>query len=190
MFISWLFLSYPREAFCPLTYEYNIFTGCTEIDCRSGTVLYFSATNIRQDICLPMCCPFILRHSLTRSGMPHMNRSKGSGEIADHALFTFWIKPFQLVAAGILSSSCWTMAYKFSIRFKSGEFPGYWSFVQKELTFDWSHRWVMIAVWLGALSCIKIASDISSMNFFSKVEPVAWERHIAGRSDFSRISDT
>ena len=128
-----------------------------------------------------MCCPFTLRHFLTRSGMPHINRSKVSGEIADHALFTFWIKPFRLVAAGILSSSCWMMAYKFSIIFKSGEFPGHWSFVQKELTFDWSHRWVMIAVWLGALSCIKIASDLSGMNFFSKVEPMARERRIAGR---------
>ena len=96
--------------------------------------------NIRQDIYLPMCCPFILRHSLTLSGMPRINRSKISGEIADHALFTFWIKPFPLVAAGILSSSCWMMAYKFSIRFKSREFPGHWSFIQKELTFDWSHR--------------------------------------------------
>ena len=54
-----------------------------------------------------------------------------------------------------MSSSCWTMAYKFLIGFKSGEFPGHWSFVQKELTFDWSHRWVMIVVWLGAPSCIK-----------------------------------
>ena len=45
--------------------------------------------NIRQDIYLPMCCPFILRHSLTQSGMPHIHRSKVSGEIADHALFTF-----------------------------------------------------------------------------------------------------
>ena len=146
--------------------------------------------NIWQVIYLPMCCPFILRHFLTRSGMPHINRSKVSGEIADHAFFTFWIKPFWLVAAGILSSSCWTMAYKFSIGFKSGEFPGHWSFIQKELTFDWNHRWVMIAMWLGAPSCIKIASDISSMNFFSKLEPVAWERRIAGRSNFWRISDT
>ena len=45
---------------------------------------------------------------------------------------------------------------------------------------------------LGFMAILKKVSlkNISGMNFFSKVEPVAREWRIAGRSDFSRISDT
>ena len=96
---------------------------------------------------------------------------------------------FSTLEQGSDSESCaFKIPHRFSMGFRSGEFPGQVSLSQKLGRLSSHHFWVSFDACAGAPSCWKIGSDIPGTIFFRRTEPVLAVRARLGSRDFCRIS--
>ena len=120
----------------------------------------------------PIYPPLSLRHFLILSGIPLIKLSRISGEMRDHANFTWFSSILILVATSISFTLFWTIAHKFLFWFRSGEFPGQIPFSQNEQRLFLHHSCVFIAWWAGAPSCWKMYPDMFGSILLARTDPV------------------
>jgi len=106
--------------------------------------------------------PLFARHASMRCGNEAMRHCTKSSEIEDQAAFTRVMSSSLVLGRGAIKIESFKIDQRFSIGFKSGEFPGHKPLLQTALKLIESILRERNAVWAGAPSCMKIARSGSA----------------------------